>query len=76
MYQLPFQQPGRFYRGNLHTHSTRSDGALAPEVVVDAYRSHSYDFVALTVIDNFGKRAWSNPTWLTSDLASSDQVRR
>ena len=48
MYHMPFQQPGRFYRGNLHTHSTRSDGALAPEVVVDAYRLRGYDFVALT----------------------------
>lgn len=48
MYQLPFRQPGRFYRGNLHTHSTRSDGALAPEVVAAAYREHGYDFLALT----------------------------
>lgn len=26
-----FETPGRFWRGNLHTHSTRSDGILAPE---------------------------------------------
>jgi predicted metal-dependent phosphoesterase TrpH len=48
MHQLPFRQPGRFYRGNLHTHSTRSDGALAPETVVEAYRARGYDFLALT----------------------------
>ena len=26
-----FSQPGRFWRGNLHTHSTLSDGALPPD---------------------------------------------
>jgi hypothetical protein len=25
---LPFDKPGRFYRGNLHAHSTVSDGSL------------------------------------------------
>src|SRR6185369_11717508 len=35
-------------KGNLHTHSTRSDGALEPEAVVAAYRKHGYDFIALT----------------------------
>ena len=39
MNQLPFRQPGRFFKGNLHTHSTRSDGALEPEAVVAAYRA-------------------------------------
>ncbi|MGL5010699.1 MAG: phosphotransferase, partial [Paracoccaceae bacterium] len=28
-----FRAKGRFWRGNLHTHSTRSDGILAPEEV-------------------------------------------
>lgn len=32
----PFSAPGRFWRGNLHTHSTLSDGALSPEVVTEA----------------------------------------
>ena len=48
MQQLPFAMPGRFYKGNLHTHSTRSDGRLAPEEVVAAYRARGYDFLALT----------------------------
>jgi hypothetical protein len=30
MHALPFDKPGRFYRGNLHTHSTRSDGTMPP----------------------------------------------
>lgn len=48
MHALPFDRPGRFYKGNLHTHSTRSDGALAPQEVVAAYRAAGYDFLALT----------------------------
>ncbi len=54
MRNLPFNQPGRFYRGNLHTHSTRSDGKLPPEEVVAAYRARGYDFLALT--DHFTER--------------------
>jgi hypothetical protein len=46
--RLPFSLPGRFYRGNLHTHSTRSDGAKSPADVVALYRESGYDFVALT----------------------------
>jgi hypothetical protein len=48
MRQGPFAAPGRFYKGNLHTHSTRSDGLLDPEAVVAAYRDRGYDFLALT----------------------------
>lgn len=40
--------PGRFYRGNLHTHSTRSDGGMTPEAVCAAYRQQGYDFLAIT----------------------------
>lgn len=43
-----FTASGRFFKGNLHTHSSRSDGALDPAAVVDAYRSAGYDFLALT----------------------------
>ncbi|HUX86451.1 MAG TPA: CehA/McbA family metallohydrolase [Chloroflexota bacterium] len=45
---LPFSLPGRFYRGNLHTHSNLSDGALAPEKVVAIYRDAGYDFLVIT----------------------------
>ncbi len=44
----PFDRPGRFYRGNLHTHSTRSDGRYPAEVVCAKYREAGYDFIALT----------------------------
>ncbi|MGL4404586.1 MAG: PHP domain-containing protein, partial [Notoacmeibacter sp.] len=49
MHQLSaFSSPGQFYRGNLHTHSNRSDGVLSPEEVCRRYRAEGYDFLALT----------------------------
>jgi hypothetical protein len=42
-----FDGPGRFWRGNLHGHSTGSDGALAPEEVCRRYRDAGYDFVCV-----------------------------
>ncbi len=51
----PFSTPGRFWRGNLHTHSTLSDGVLSPKDVVDAYKEAGYDFMMLSdhFIGNF-----------------------
>ncbi len=51
----PFSTPGRFWRGNLHAHSTLSDGALTPWDVVEAYKRAGYDFVQLSdhFIDRF-----------------------
>lgn len=43
-----FSAPGRFYKGNLHTHSTRSDGRLDPEEVCRLYRERGYDFLCLS----------------------------
>lgn len=43
-----FNSPGRFLKGNIHTHSNRSDGALSPEAVCQAYREAGYDFLSLT----------------------------
>ena len=43
-----FTAPGRFWRGNLHTHSTNSDGELSPGEVCRRYRAQGYDFLALT----------------------------
>lgn len=54
MRNLPFQQPGQFWRGNLHTHTDRSDGTLPPEAVCAYYRDNGYDFLALT--DHFMER--------------------
>lgn len=48
MRNLPFDCPGRFWRGNLHTHSGNSDGALPPDQISRIYQDAGYDFVAIT----------------------------
>jgi hypothetical protein len=42
-----------FRRGNLHTHSNRSDGDSEPADVYAWYRDHGYDFVAVTDHNTF-----------------------
>ena len=39
---------GTFKKGNLHTHSTRSDGINTPEEIAAHYRKKGYDFLAIT----------------------------
>jgi histidinol phosphatase-like PHP family hydrolase len=48
MQSLPFNKPGNWYRGNLHTHSNRSDGRKSPAQVCAIYRKLGYDFISLT----------------------------
>lgn len=47
-WEATWHGPGRFWRGNLHTHSTLSDGVLPPEEVCRRYRDEGYDFISLT----------------------------
>ena len=75
-----FSASGRFWRGNLHTHSTRSDGVLAPEEVIRRYRAEGYDFLALTdhfvgvyrypIVDTVPLRAPGFTTILGAELHS------
>jgi NAD-dependent dihydropyrimidine dehydrogenase PreA subunit len=44
----PFKQPGQWYRGNTHSHSTESDGRLPMADRFAAYREAGYDFLVLT----------------------------
>ncbi len=44
----PFTLPGRWYKGNLHTHTTHSDGGNTPEEMLEAYRCAGYDFFSTT----------------------------
>jgi len=37
-----------WYKGNLHTHTTESDGAKTPEEAIALYRDSGYDFLAVT----------------------------
>ncbi len=45
---LLFEEGKPFYKGNLHCHTTQSDGARTPQEVVDVYRALGYDFLAIT----------------------------
>lgn len=38
----------KWFKGNLHTHSLWSDGDGYPEMIMDWYKTHNYDFVALS----------------------------
>jgi hypothetical protein len=60
-----FASTGRWYRGNLHAHSDRSDGVASPEEVVAAYRDAGYDFLVLT--DHFEAR-WD---WTVTDTSAA-----
>ena len=48
MRPLAFANPGQFYKGNLHTHCTNSDGRLPVEEVCRRYKAQGYDFIAMT----------------------------
>lgn len=48
MAETAFSAPGRFWKGNLHAHSNRSDGALDPAEVCGRYEQAGYDFLAVT----------------------------
>jgi hypothetical protein len=41
-------EPVRFLKGNMHTHSYWSDGNTFPEEVARWYRDHGYQFLAIT----------------------------
>lgn len=69
MLDLPFSQPGRFYRGALHTHSTNSDGNLTPQQLVQFYRNGGFDFIAVT--DHFWEK-YNFPVTDTSAYRTAD----
>jgi hypothetical protein len=49
----PYAEGGAWLRGNLHAHSTNSDGVRAPGRVVEDYAARGYDFVAVSDHDTF-----------------------
>ena len=60
-YKNPFESDGKWFRGNLHTHTNCSDGELPPQEVVKQYYENGYQFLAitdhskLTRVENFSK---------------------
>ncbi len=68
----PFSTPGRFWRGNLHTHSNLSDGALTPQAVIEAYKGAGYDFLQLSehFLDRFGWPIADTRRWRSNDFTT------
>ncbi len=68
----------RWYRGNLHTHTTNSDGDSPPDVVVSWYRDAGYDFLVVTdhdvLTDPAGLRDAAGPMTLIpgEEISSGD----
>jgi hypothetical protein len=69
-----FAAAGRWFRGNLHARSDRSDGVAPAEEVIAAYRDAGYDFLVLT--DQFEARwGWTvTDTWRLT-VAAPDGTR-
>jgi hypothetical protein len=65
-WKSPFELPGHWYKGNLHTHTTQSDGKKSPDEVRTWYQEHGYDFIAITDhwVHTKGSVA-TNGHWLT-----------
>lgn len=47
------QDAGVWLKGNVHCHTTCSDGHLSPQQVIAAYREHSFDFLIITDHNTF-----------------------
>ena len=43
-----FSKTGNWYKGNLHCHSTNSDGKLSPKEVVDLFKENGYSFLCFS----------------------------
>ncbi len=48
MFLNPFQEAGSWYKANLHTHTTASDGQATQQERVAQYRTHGYSVLAIT----------------------------
>ena len=59
---------GKWYKGNLHTHTLNSDGDSSPLEVATWYREHGYQFLALTDHNIF-----TDPTGLNAILAAREK---
>lgn len=63
-----FSASGNLYRGNLHGHSTFSDGKNTPGEAVRLYREAGYDFICLS--DHF----WSEPRFCADRVTDSSSL--
>jgi hypothetical protein len=69
----------KWYKGNIHTHTTESDGDAEPEKVVGWYRRHGYDFLVLSDHNHLtlfeygaGKRRFKRPLMIPGEEISAN----
>lgn len=48
-----FSKEGNWYKGNLHSHTTNSDGMLTPQESVKRFKEHGYHFLCLSEHDKY-----------------------
>ncbi len=75
----PYNVTGSYHKAQLHTHTSKSDGKLSPEEMVNNYKEKGYSFLAITDHDKITKHhgldddrfititgeemTWSRPFW-------------
>lgn len=62
IYQAAFTGEGPLLRGNLHLHTSRSDGKFTPEEAMKIYAENGYDFIALTDHGIYNKQNFAPDT--------------
>ncbi len=69
----------RWYKGNIHTHTTESDGDADPAKVVSWFRRHGYDFLVLSDHNHLtifeygaGKRRFKRPLLVPGEEVSAN----
>ena len=69
----------RWYKGNIHTHTTESDGDADPAKVVSWFRRHDYDFLVLSDHNHLtifeygaGKRRFKRPLLVPGEEVSAN----
>lgn len=71
LFQAAIAQKSSWYKGNLHTHTYWSDGDDYPEMVLDWYKTHNYDFITLSDHNIFAE----GDKWIdTSDYKSGKEA--
>jgi len=48
VFNNPFRKDGNWYKGNVHLHTTNSDGCLSPARMASEYKKTGYNFVVIT----------------------------
>lgn len=63
---LPFEGEGKWFKGNLHCHSTVSDGKISPDEVVEIYKKRGWNFLAFTEHDTYSHwKKWDDENFIT-----------